>query len=526
MGASSPRKRSRQYKAAERAEFFRRLDRGGTIRAVAAELGLSPDTCYRWRHESGTSTARGIPRTYTAQDKAEFFRRLALNPNVSAVARELGFVRVTCYKWAHQAGIFTGKDVTAQREEFLRLRAEGLSRAQAAARVGVDKRRAQDWDKGIRQFYGGRVYPDGRVVRYGQAGILANVKTPRTAYTRGVPDDLQRLERPISDRYLSLEEREQIHDLHVRGDSVRAIARALNRAPSTIGRELTRNTATAAGYLPYAAHRLAVARRPRPRQGKLQVLAVMHGYVATGLDQKWSPEQISHRMVIDFPADPRMRVCTETIYQAIYAPDRTGLTRAAAPVLRCRRAARRPRRDPARRRSRFVEPMVPITDRPAEAEDRTVPGHWEGDLILGKLSGSAIGTLVERATRYVTLVHLAHDHTAETVRDGLIATVNQWPTGLRRSLTWDQGAEMSHHASLRRATGIDVFFCDAASPWQRGSNENMNGLLRQYFPKSTNLSAHTVEDLHNVARELNSRPRKSLGWATPTERLRALLEPG
>ena len=336
MGASSPRKRNRQYTVAEKAEFFRRLDWGGTILAVAAELGLSPDTCYRWRHETGTSTARGRSRVYSAADKAEFFRRLALNPNVSAVARELGFVRVTRYKWAHQAGIFTGKDVTAQREEFLGLRAGGLSRSQAAARVGVDKRRAQDWDKGIRQFYGGRVYPDGRVVRYGQAAILAAVKTPRTAYTRGIPDDLEQLERPTRCRFLSLQEREQIHDLHVRGDSIRAIARALGRAPSTIGRELVRNTATAAGYLPYAAHRLAVA---------------------------------------------------------------------------------------------------------------------------------------------------------------------------------------------RRATGIDVFFCDAASPRQRGSNENMNGLLRQYFPKSTDLSAHTVEDLHHVARQLNSRPRKSLAWATPTERLRDLLEP-
>jgi transposase-like protein len=285
MGALSPRKRSRQYKAAERAEFFRRLDRGGTIRAVAAELGLSPDTCYRWRHESGTSTARSRSRGYSAADKAEFFRRRALNPNVSAVARDLGFVRVTCYKWAHQAGIFTGKDVTAQREEFLRLRAEGLSRAQAAAGVGVDKRRAQDWDKGIRQFYGGRVYPDGRVVRYGQAAILAAVKTPRTAYTRGIPDDLEQLERPTNCRFLSLGEREQIHDLHVRGDSIRAIARALDRAPSTIGRELARNTATVAGYLPYAAHRLAVARRPRPRPGKLQVLAVLRVWGRSG---RWS----------------------------------------------------------------------------------------------------------------------------------------------------------------------------------------------------------------------------------------------
>ncbi len=247
MDASSPRKRNRRYTAAEKAEFFRRLDRGGTIRAVAAELGLSPDVCYRWRHESGTSTARGRPRAYSAAEKAEFFRRLAVTPNVSAVARELGFVRVTCYKWAHQAGIFTGKDTTAQREEFLGLRAEGLSRAQAAARVGVDKRNAQDWDKGIRVFYGGRV------VRYGQAAILANVKTPRTAYTRGAPDDVERLERPISGRFLSLSEREQIQDLHVREDSVRAIAAVLGRAPSTIARELARNTATAAGYLPYAA---------------------------------------------------------------------------------------------------------------------------------------------------------------------------------------------------------------------------------------------------------------------------------
>lgn len=264
MGVLSLRKRGRQYNAAERAEFFRRLDRGGTIRAVAVKLGLSPDTCYRWRHESGTSTARGVPRTYTAQDKAELFRRLAPNPNIPAVARELGFVRVTCYKWGHQAGILSGKDVSAQREKFLRLRADGLSRAQAAARVGVDKRCAQDRDKGMRQFHGGRVYLDGRVVLYGQAGILSAVKTPRTAYTQRVPDDVQRFERPINDRYLSLQEREQIPELHVRGDSVRAMARVLNPAQSTIERELTRNTATATGYLPYAAHRLAVYRLPRP----------------------------------------------------------------------------------------------------------------------------------------------------------------------------------------------------------------------------------------------------------------------
>jgi IS30 family transposase len=514
-----------QYKAKEREEFFRRLDRGGTIRAVAAELGLSVDACYRWRQEANVSTTRAKSRMYTAEEKAEFFRRLKLTANVSKVAKELGFVRITCYKWAHQAGIFTGKDTRAQRAQFQRLRADGVSRAEAAKRVGIDKRSAQDWDKGIKQVTGGRAYPGGRVVRYRQAAILANVKNPRDAYTRGVPVDLARLETLVDARFLSLIEREQIHDLRSRGESMRAIARALGRSPSTISRELGRNTATTVGYLPYAAHRIAASRRPRQRTRKLECHRGLRSYVEGKLRKRWSPEQISNRLVKDFPDDQRMRVSTETIYQAIYIQSRGALKREIAAAMRRGRTTRKPRRNPAHRTSRFVDPMISITERPAEADDRAIPGHWEGDLIIGTMSRSAIGTLVERSSRFVTLVHLQHDHTAETVRDGLVKTVAQLPATLRRSLTWDQGAEMSGHVAFRVATAMDVYFCDPASPWQRGSNENTNGLLRQYFPKGTDLSRHTPDELQQVAAELNARPRKSLGWDTPAERLRALLEP-
>ncbi len=512
-----------QYMAKEREEFFRRLDRGGTIRAVAAELGLGVDSCYRWRREAGVSTTRGKSRTYTAEDKAEFFRRLALSGNVSKVANELGFVRVTCYKWAHQAGIFTGKDTRAQRAKFTRLRSEGISRAEAAKQVGTDKRSAQDWDKGIRQVPGGRRHPDGRMVLYRQAAILAAVKKPRDVYSRGDAVDLARLEAPIDPRFLSLAEREQIHDLRGRGESIRAVAKSLGRSPSTISRELKRNTTTTLGYLPYAAHRLAASRRPRKRARKLVSDGGLRTYVGEKLQRRWSPEQIAHRLVKDFPDDQRMRVSAETIYQAIYIQGRGALKREIAAAMRRGRTTRKPRRDPAQRTSRFVDPMISITKRPAEAEDRAVPGHWEGDLIVGTMSRSAIGTLVERASRFVALVHLPHDHTAETVRDGLVKTVSGLPTALRQSLTWDQGAEMSGHVAFHVATDMAVYFCDPGSPWQRGSNENTNGLLRQYFAKGTDLSRHTPEELQRVALELNTRPRKTLNWDTPAERLHALL---
>jgi IS30 family transposase len=238
---------------------------------------------------------------------------------------------------------------------------------------------------------------------------------------------------------------------------------------------------------------------------------------------RWSPEQISHTLVDEFPDQPEMRVSPETIYQALYIQARGGLKREVATALRTGRARRKPHKDPQQRQPRFVDPMIMISERPPEIEDRAVPGHWEGDLITGANNQSAIATLVERTTRYVMLVHLPGDHTAETVRDGLINTMSNLPAHLRGSLTWDQGAEMAAHKSFTLATDMDVYFCDPASPWQRGSNENTNGLLRQYFPKGTDLSAYGPEDLEHVAQELNGRPRKTLGWKTPAERLRDLL---
>jgi IS30 family transposase len=245
--------------------------------------------------------------------------------------------------------------------------------------------------------------------------------------------------------------------------------------------------------------------------------------VKNRLLRRWSPEQISRKLVRMFPNDPEMRVSPETIYQALYLQARGGLKREVQAALRTGRARRKPHKDPQQRQSRFVDPMVMISERPAEVKDRAVPGHWEGDLITGANNQSAIGTLVERTTRYVMLVHLSGDHTAETVRDGLIATMSTLPDHLRGSLTWDQGAEMAAHKSFTLATDMQVYFCDPGSPWQRGSNENTNGLLRQYFEKGTDLSIYGPEDLEHVAQELNGRPRKTLDWDTPAERLRDLL---
>ncbi|MDN3937856.1 IS30 family transposase [Arthrobacter sp. YD4] len=331
------------------------------------------------------------------------------------------------------------------------------------------------------------------------------------------------LDKPLDARFLSLQERESIRDLSASGASLRTIATVLGRAPSTVSREITRNSSPGGGYQPYAAQRKAASRRPRPKERKLLTIPRLRARVEAKLALRLSPEQISNTLIKDFPHDQEMRVSHETIYQALYLQGRGGLRRELANALRTGRARRKPHRKDDERRHRFVDPMIMISERPPEIEDRAVPGHWEGDLITGALNQSAIGTLVERTTRYVLLVHLPGDHTAETVRDGLIKTMTTLPEHLRGSLTWDQGAEMAGHKSFTMATGMQVYFCDPASPWQRGSNENTNGLLRQYFPKGTDLSVYGPEDLEHVAQELNGRPRKTLGWDTPAERLRDLL---
>jgi transposase, IS30 family len=381
------------------------------------------------------------------------------------------------------------------------------------------------------------------------------------------PFDLQ----SFSGRYLSFAEREEIALLRARGNGVREIARTLERSPSTISRELRRNAATRGGKLDYRASVAQwkaelVARRPKTAKlvtnPRLQAYVVERlsgqisrpdGAIAPGPTtgpwtgrnkphrkdrawvQAWSPEQIANRLRVDFPDDESMRISHEAIYQSLYIQSRGALKRELVLCLRTGRALRMPRARSRRQVWAHVTADALISERPAEVEDRAVPGHWEGDLIIG-LERSAIGTLVERTTRYTMLVHLPREegwrhkgavkngpalagYGAITMKHRLAQTMTTLPDQLRRSLTWDRGKEMSAHAQFKIETGIPVYFADPHSPWQRASNENANGLLRQYFPKGTDLSRWSAEDIEAVAHALNTRPRKILGWKTPAEAL-------
>jgi IS30 family transposase len=305
----------------------------------------------------------------------------------------------------------------------------------------------------------------------------------------------------------------------------REIARRLGRPASTVSREVGRNSPAAGprGYRAVAAQVRAEERARRPRPAKLAVNGELRAAVQGKLEGKWSPEQVSAWLRRRFPDDPEMRVSAETIYQSLYVQGRGALRRELAASLRTGRALRRPRRAEGERRGK-IPGMVMISERPAEAEDRAVPGHWEGDLIAGAGNKSAIGTLVERSTRFVLLLHLPGGHGAGQVAAAMSEEMAGLPAALRRSVTWDQGSEMAGHAQFTVATGLPVYFCDPHSPWQRGSNENANGLLRQYFPKGTDLSVHSRQDLQAVADELNGRPRKTLGWKTPAEAMTGFLD--
>jgi IS30 family transposase len=325
----------------------------------------------------------------------------------------------------------------------------------------------------------------------------------------------------LGDRYLVVAEREEISLGIARGESVREIARGLGRAPSTVSREITRNGGRAR-YRAYRAEAAARERARRPKTAKLAGEGELRERVQAGLEQWWSPQQISTRLATEFPDRPEMRVSHETIYQSLYIQSRGALRRELARCLRTGRALRKPRRQAQARRSQ-IPGLVEISERPAEAADRAIPGHWEGDLIIGKNNRSAIGTLVERSTRFCLLLHLPNGYDALTVRDAMITTIHTLPAALKRSLTWDRGIELARHAEITLATDLAIYFADPHSPWQRGSNENTNGLLRQYFPKSTDLTAHTAEHLGFVADQLNDRPRKTLNWLSPKEKLNQLL---
>jgi IS30 family transposase len=315
---------------------------------------------------------------------------------------------------------------------------------------------------------------------------------------------------------LSVAEREELSRGLVSGASLRSIASRLNRAPSTISREVARS-GERRRYRAWRAEAGATLRARRPKPSKLAVNLRLCREVERGLRRYWSPGQIARRLVSDYPDDLEMRVSPETIYKTLFIQARGALRKELTECLRTGRARRRPQMRTEHSGAGRLRDMVLISERPPEAADRAVPGHWEGDLIIGKGGRSAIGTLVERSSRYVMLVHLPRGRTANDVRMALTRKIAQLPTELRRSLTWDQGKEMAEHVRFSMDTNMEVFFCDPHSPWQRGSNENTNGLLRQYFPKDTDLTAHSAAHLNAVARQLNGRPRQTLNWMKPSE---------
>jgi IS30 family transposase len=318
---------------------------------------------------------------------------------------------------------------------------------------------------------------------------------------------------------LTVAERERILMGIGRGESLSAIARSLGRSPSTITREVNANGGRE-HYSAWHAHERAREQARRPKPCKLRKGRLLRE-VSRRLEQLWSPEEIARRLVLEFPDDPEMRVSHETIYQSLFVQGRGELRRELARCLRSGRTTRRPRgRVDGRGR---IPGMVMISERPAEVDDRAVPGHWEGDLIMGAGGRSAVGTLVERTTRLVLLLHLRGDRSADTVEAAMRKTVATLPEELRRSITWDQGAEMANHIDFTIATGIPIYFCDPHSPWQRGSNENTNGLLRQYLPKGTDLSKVSAAELRRIQRSLNGRPRKTLGYLTPSEKFAELV---
>lgn len=369
---------------------------------------------------------------------------------------------------------------------FTVLLRQGVSISEACRRLGVDRKTGHWWKNG------------GTVTRNGVTRVVAPV--------------LGREPEPVaSDRYLSERERVVIADGVRAGRSARSIATELGRAASTVAREVKRNTSARGEYRPHTAHALMLARRPRPKPGRFALDVELRSLVQGYLDQRWSPEQVAHELVAH-----GHQVAVETIYRALYSPLRL-VQREPSQVLRTGRAHRRPRRRGDQRRPRFIVPITLIDERPPEAEDRMIAGHWEGDLIVGAFNRSAIATLVERTSRFAVLLHLGDGGRADALRDGLAGCFGDLPPALRRSLTWDQGSEMCHHHRVAQSTGMPVFFCHPGRPWQRPSNENTNGLLRQYFPKKSDLSLITPEQLLTVAGELNQRPRRALGWQTPHE---------
>ena len=369
---------------------------------------------------------------------------------------------------------------TEQKARYFELVRQGLKGAAAARQVGVSTSCGSKW--------------------FIEAGSMAL------------------LDPPVSDRFLTQHDRIAIADALRADTPVSRIAKQLGKHRSTVYREIARGTEQDGVYQPWWSHNQVLERRKRPKEEKLLVRRDLREIVQARLDDKWSPQQIARHLARSHPDDPALRVSTETIYRALFA-GRLGRIQGR---LRTGRTRRRRQRRGIPHKNRIPN-MLMVHDRPAEADDRVTPGHWEGDLIIGRGQHSAVGTLVDRATRFVRLIHLPTGWKAPQVRDALADQLGDLPHVLRRTLTWDQGRELYYHDQVSAMTGLKIFFCDPHAPWQRGSNENANGLLRQYLPKGSDLSVHSLRDLHAIARQLNDRPRIVLGDRTPADLMRPWL---
>lgn len=515
-----------------RRQFVSMLSSGRSVRAAAKAVDVNYSVALRFAREHELPIKS---RRLDADVDALIHSLLAAGLPMKEVAATAGCSYAAVYtrriKHEHyDVRTVTATTSTATRCDYLRLRLAGITNKDAVRIIGIDIRTGRCYEKGLVKSKTGprRYIPKGvRAVEYNklmtrfeQLHLHRSTTQIQPAIPAHKADDHLRV---INTRYLSFAQREHIRDLHLAGCTNTEIAAELGVHRSTIGRELARNRDQQGRYLPSHASKLAWSRRRRPKPTKIASNHTLHRLIAEKLRLKWSPEQISYWLKKEYPHDLHLQVCHETIYQALYVQSRGGLKRELTQHLRTARTRRKPHQQPQQRTPRFRAGLVNISQRPAEAHDRAVPGHWEGDLIIGAHGKSAIATLVERASRFVMLVHLQDNHDAHTVAEGLARTIGTLPDALKRSLTWDQGSEMAMHDQFTIATNCPVYFCDPASPWQRGSNENTNGLLRQYFPKGTDLSVHSPQRLQQVADELNGRPRKTLNWDTPAEALTKLL---
>ncbi|KUI45988.1 transposase [Mycobacterium sp. GA-1199] len=432
--------------------------------------------------------------------RQRFWEAVSSGLSPTAAATVAGVAGATGRQWAKDAGYRTDpkhyglRYSQASQDAFWDAQRSGLTPTQAAVAAGVSEHTARRWIQ--------------------QAGYV-----PRT------PVPLAVAEPPAYPRApMAFLERCRLEQLLETGHTPAQAAGLLGRHRDTIRREMNRGQ-TLSGYRARVGQDTADSNAKRPKVPKLHANPVLLAEVVARLETRHSPEQIAERLRQDFPDDPEMWVSHETIYQALYVQPRGELAKLVKTALRTGRTQRKAQgRKPIEDRQRFKAGMINISERPKEADDRAIPGHWEGDLILGSTaSGSAIGTLVERTTGFVVLLHLPDDRTATTLAEAMSVKVPDIPEILRRSLTWDQGSEMALHTKITEATGLPIYFCDPHSPWQRGTNENTNGLLRQYFPKGTDLSFYGPGWLDQVAAELNARPRKRLNWRTPAEELHRLL---